>query len=318
MVCCLAAFARIIRKETTPLRLIPPDAWTAPTRSGVATIRLTRALRVAVAVLPLLLLLAAQPAAADTVATVIPPDGLNLRAAPGTDQASLGVIPGGTRIALTGPVNEAGWYPAVYGGRRGWVRGEFLSVPGDGALAARPAAVRSPDGLLLRAGPHTTSEPLALMPNGASVTVGMPATTDGWLLTAFNGLTGWASADFLQVESQPAFTPPPAAPVAAPPVASTGSGSRATITFYHPRYEGSPMACGGRYRAEDATIVAATSWPCGTRLRVCRGTACVVVTVQDTGHMGPNWVDLSAAAFRQLAPMSDTMVTGTVDVLPRE
>jgi hypothetical protein len=44
----------------------------------------------------------------------------------------------------------------------------------------------------------------------------------------------------------------------------------------------------------------------------------VVVTVQDTGHMGPNWVDLSASAYRQLAPVTDMMVTGTVEVLPRE
>jgi hypothetical protein len=76
------------------------------------------------------------------------------------------------------------------------------------------------------------------------------------------------------------------------------------------------MACGGRYRAEDPTIAAATSWPCGTRLRVCRNANCITVTVQDTGHLGPNWVDLSAAAFRQLAPISEALITGTVEVLP--
>ena len=74
------------------------------------------------------------------------------------------------------------------------------------------------------------------------------------------------------------------------------------------------MACGGRYRAEDATIAAATSWPCGTKLKVCYKTNCVAVTVQDTGHMGPNWVDLSSAAFRQLAPLGEMMLTGTVEI----
>jgi hypothetical protein len=136
------------------------------------------------------------------------------------------------------------------------------------------------------------------------------------VLAAHAGHTGWIDADHLRMEAA-AATPPPAAPMPAAAPATPGAGPvRATFTYYHPSLEGGAMACGGRYRAEDPTIAAATSWPCGTRLRVCRNANCVTVTVQDTGHLGPNWVDLSAAAFRQLAPLADSLVTGTVEVLP--
>ena len=122
------------------------------------------------------------------------------------------------------------------------------------------------------------------------------------------------------VAPQAAGTPPTGAGVsptegaaAAPRV--IGASVPAVITYIDLALEGGPMACGGRYQGEDPTIAAATAWPCGTKLRVCHGAACVVVTVQDTGHMGANWVDLSAAAFRQLAPLAEVTVMGTVEVL---
>jgi uncharacterized protein YraI len=286
--------------------------------------RRPRAARLALlAIIPLLAMAAASPspAGADAVATVIPPDGLFLRAAPGTQYQALDLAPGGTRVALVGPANDAGWYPALYKGKRGWMLGEFLDVGADATAMTRRATVRMADGAGLLSEPDATAARLAVMPQSTAVTVGARTTTDGWVLVAHAGLTGWASADHLVFEGAP--PPPPLTPVT-PAVRRTmpaspvipGTVVRGTITYYHPDYEGSGMACGGRYRAEDATIAAATSWPCGTRLKVCRNGNCVTVTVQDTGNMGPNWVDLSAAAFRQLGPLADALLTGTIEVLP--
>lgn len=128
------------------------------------------------------------------------------------------------------------------------------------------------------------------------------------------------AAPSLPAEAEAAVTPPTSDGAAltegiAVDPRPTGAAVPATITYYHPSLEGDPMACGGRYHADDPTIAAATSWPCGTRLRVCHGAACVAVIVQDTGHMGANWVDLSASAFRQLAPLAEMRVTGTVEAI---
>jgi uncharacterized protein YraI len=286
--------------------------------------RRPRAARLALlAIIPVLAMAAASPtsAGADAVATVIPSDGLFLRAAPGTQYQALDLAPGGSRVALVGPANDAGWYPAVYRGKRGWMLGEFLEVGADATAITRRATVRVADGAGLLSAPDSAATRLAVMPQSTAVTAGARTTTDGWVLVAHAGLTGWASTDHLVFEGAP--PPPPLTPVSSAPrprmpapMAVPGTVVPGTITYYHPDYEGSGMACGGRYRAEDATIAAATSWPCGTRLKVCRNGNCVTVTVQDTGNMGPNWVDLSASAFRQLAPLPDALVMGTIEVLP--
>lgn len=294
-------------------------ARTAPTLSAATPKRSPRVARLALlTIFPLLVLAAASLVDANAVATVIPPDGLNLRAAPGTQYPVLDLVPGGARIGITGMTDDAGWYPAVYKGKRGWVRGDFVDLPADAALTIRRASVRAAEGVHLRVEPYATAPSLTAAPSGVAITVSVRTTADGWVLAAFAGVTGWVGAEALQIEGEPpaplAAPPLTAAPVAAT-VAATG-GARGTITYYHPSLEGGPMACGGRYRAEDPTIAAATSWPCGTKLRVCRNAACVVVTVQDTGHMGPNWVDLSSSAFRQLAPLPEMMVFGTIEVLP--
>lgn len=315
---------RTSRKEGEALIRLTTGDRTAPNLSGAGTKRTLRAARLALLVIPFLVAAAAMTARADAVATVIPPDGLHLRAGPGPQHASLGVIAGGTRIALTGPENESGWYPAVFLGKRGWVIADFVEAPSEATVVTRQATVKPNDGLILREEPHAGAARLTTMPAGAAVTVRVPMTSDGWVLTAYAGQTGWANGEFLGYD---AAATPPATPAPTMTPVRTGtqpsptssplpSGMvRALITYYHPSLEGGPMACGGRYRGEDATIAAAVSWPCGTKLRVCRNSNCVVVTVQDTGHLAANQVDLSAAAFRQLAPLPDAQVTGTVEVV---
>ncbi|MGE0544351.1 MAG: SH3 domain-containing protein [Dehalococcoidia bacterium] len=287
----------------------------APQWSAATPKRFPRAAWLALLIIPLVVLAAASSVRADAVATVLPSDGLYLRAAPGIQYPTMDLIPGGTRLALTDDKNDDGWYPAVYKAKRGWVKAEFLDVSGDATAMTRSATVGASAGVNLRSEPHTSAERLDGLTAGTVLTVSVQTTSDGWVMVAHAGQTGWVSAEELRFDNGPAGSPPTATSSPAPAVAGRGP-VRATFTYYHHSLEGGPMACGGRYRAEDPTIAAATSWPCGTRLRVCRNANCITVTVQDTGHLGPNWVDLSAAAFRQLAPISEALVTGTVEVLP--
>ena len=89
------------------------------------------------------------------------------------------------------------------------------------------------------------------------------------------------------------------------------------ITYYHPSLAGGPMFCPphAAYDPQDLTIAAAVTWPCGTRLRVWRDQRHVDVIVQDTGLLGHNHVDLSEAAFQQLAILPEGRVPVLIEVL---
>ena len=91
---------------------------------------------------------------------------------------------------------------------------------------------------------------------------------------------------------------------------------RGEITYYHPSLAGGPMYCTGKaYDPQDVTVGAAVTWPCGTRLRIWRDERFVDVIVQDTGLLGHNHVDLSEAAFQQLATIPEGRVSVLIEVL---
>lgn len=251
---------------------------------------------------------------ADAVAVVVPADGLRLRAGPGTDHPVLDLIPGGTRLAVTGHAVAGNWYPVLYRGQSGYVLGEFLSFDEAGAAATRKATVTPPDGLNLRVAPSEMAEVRAVLTAGTVVTVLGQPTSDGWALVQVNEMSGWVFAAYLS------FDPPSGAgggvtSVLSPPRPAGAGGTRVTVRYYHPSFEGERLACGGVYRADDPTIAATNSWPCGTVLRLCRGAACVVVTVRDRGGMAANEVDVSAAAFARLGTLGEGVITATAEVL---
>lgn len=261
----------------------------------------------------LLVLAAAGPRAAraEGVAVVLPADGLRLRAGPSTDAPVLALIPGGTRLAVIGPATAGTWYPVLYRGQSGYVLGEFLAF--DAPPATRPATVTPPDGLNLRAAPSEQAEVRTVLPAGTAVTVLGQPTSDGWALVQVNDLSGWVFAAYLSVD--PARGGGGGVTAALSPPATPAGGTRVTVRYYHPAFEGEPLACGGVYRADDPTIAATNSWPCGTVLRLCRGAACVVVTVRDRGGMAANEVDVSAAAFSRLGALGEGVITATAEVV---
>jgi len=71
------------------------------------------------------------------------------------------------------------------------------------------------------------------------------------------------------------------------------------------------MADGSQFNPNDPTIAAANGWPLGSWLRVCLGDRCIEVQVRDRGAFS-HALDLSYAAFSQLAPPSTGVITVTV------
>ncbi|GEM_PF-1091775 len=78
------------------------------------------------------------PAPAGT-ATVLPPDGLNLRSGPDTSYGVVTVIPGGASVTITGAANNQ-WYPVSVNGQSGWVDGAFISNSGSSTIVTANAA----------------------------------------------------------------------------------------------------------------------------------------------------------------------------------
>ncbi len=69
-------------------------------------------------------------------ATVVPPDGLNLRAGPGTGFPVLTTMPGGARVQVIGRPTADGWYTVRYDGKVGWADGAYLAF---GEATSTPA-----------------------------------------------------------------------------------------------------------------------------------------------------------------------------------
>lgn len=80
------------------------------------------------------------PAAGDAqVATVVPPDGLNLRAGPTTSFPVLATMPGGARVQVIGRPTADGWYPVRYADKVGWADGAYLAFGGATPTSAASA-----------------------------------------------------------------------------------------------------------------------------------------------------------------------------------
>lgn len=73
--------------------------------------------------------------------------------------------------------------------------------------------------------------------------------------------------------------------------------SNLRATYYHPKFNGRTMACGGAYR-DHALTVATNHHPCGTLVEVVyRGRSVVAEVTDRCGRCG---IDLSRAAAREI------------------
>ncbi len=124
---------------------------------------------------------------------------VNLRTGPGTSYSVILVIPRGATVNTTGAVQN-GFSRLTYGGSTGWVSSQYLSG------SSQPTTATVFDGALnLRAGPGTTYTVLALMPDGATVTI-TGALTNGFYPVTYNGTAGYASAEFLRLSTTQSAT----------------------------------------------------------------------------------------------------------------
>ena len=170
------------------------------------------------------------PGVGDTVVgSMTTSDSLNMRSGPGTGHGIITTVARGNTVEIMGDPQN-GFYPARYGGNKGWMHGDWLRSGGTTtpAPAPNPAPTPSPTpsdpgvvaigdtvvgqmtvtvGLNLRSGPGTNHGVLVVMPGGAGVSV-MGDPVNGFYPLTFHGTKGWASGDYLR-SGAPAPQPNP-------------------------------------------------------------------------------------------------------------
>jgi len=204
---------------------------------------------------PLATVLAGAPQQTGIVAT--PTDALRLRAGPGTEYATLAIVPRGEPLPVLARNGAGNWIEVRYGDRVGWVAAWFTTIAGDLFSApvvesVAPAALTGPvaipsDVLILRAGPGTGYAVLGRVPAGAALPVQGRSTDGAWLYVEHTGRRGWIAAwlctlsgdlagvPLLTAEGLPLDAPMVVASVAAPPIVSRAEwGARAVSAGYIP------------------------------------------------------------------------------------
>ncbi len=154
---------------------------------------------------------------------------------------------------VAGPRSDSSgraWYKIVAPGGTGWVSAEFLQAAGSSSVPAAPAATLAPslpaahpatpkltgsasvgnsqgDPVRLREQPSTTGKVLMLLDPGAPVSIQAGPLTDSsgiaWYSVQYNGVSGWAMAQYLvgaasagKQNVAPAQPTAPSRPVATP------------------------------------------------------------------------------------------------------
>ncbi len=138
-------------------------------------------------------------------ATVI--DGaLNLRSGPSYSAGIVTVMPGDSRVTVTG-ASQNGFYPITFGGTSGWALGDYLDIDAGEDPGSDNGGNPSPSGsatvidgeLNLRASASTAAAVLLVMPDGATVSLNGQS-SNGFLSVTYQGTRGWASATYLSTE----------------------------------------------------------------------------------------------------------------------
>ncbi len=147
---------------------------------------------------------------------------LNMRSGPGTGYGKLASIPGNAVLTITG--EENGWYKTSYNGAVGYVSSEYVTLTNtvqspavtapSNSVSTEAAAPVTRTGILntggsslnMRSGPGTGYGKLASIPASAALTI--TGEENGWYKTAYLGVIGYVSADYITITDSPVAPTP--------------------------------------------------------------------------------------------------------------
>lgn len=147
----------------------------------------------------------------DITGTAWTNDSVEFRSGPSTSAASMGTIPAGTEVSLTGQTMD-GFISALYGGQSGWIFGAYLGSQGDSAPAvatssAAPAAEsidwsgatgawHTNDSVNLRTEASTSATIIVELPASTNVSL-TGAVSNGFAQASTDYGDGWISQQYL-------------------------------------------------------------------------------------------------------------------------
>jgi uncharacterized protein YraI len=140
---------------------------------------------------------------------------VNVRAAPSTASASLGLISIFAKVQITGRDTSGSWYQIVYAeseAGKGWVRAEYVQVDAKAEIQLVETASGSGsvvNGIVLqkvnvRSGPDIASELLGVLNSNDLVFITGRDAESKWIQIEFASAPdgkGWVTAEFLQAEN---------------------------------------------------------------------------------------------------------------------
>lgn len=138
-------------------------------------------------------------------------DGINLRKGPGTNKEVLTQIPLGGKLKIYPDTEKDGWVKATYGGKKGYVKREYVTtkqskVPSAGDTAqedtsaqALPAGkeVTLSDSVNVRVSMSETASKVGLAYQGDTVKV-IQSYAEGWTKVEWNGQTGYIKTELIK------------------------------------------------------------------------------------------------------------------------
>lgn len=158
------------------------------------------------------------------VGTMRTTDSLNMRSGPSTSNTIITTVGAGNTVEIMGDPQN-GFYPARYGGNKGWMFGEWLTIgttptpppsqPGGSNGLVPGAAARTTTRLTLRSEPSTASTALTVLVNGATVEI-TGAPQNGFYPVKYGNSTGWMHGDWLTTQGAGVPGPPSEAPLPNP------------------------------------------------------------------------------------------------------
>lgn len=204
----------------------------------------------------------------DITGTAWTNDSVEFRSGPSTSSSSLGTIPAGTEVSLTGQTMD-GFISAIYGGQSGWIFGAYLGSQGESAPSnpqpeapvsesvdwSGPAGTwHTNDSVNLRTEASTSATIITELPASTTVTL-TGAVANGFAQASTDHGDGWVSQQYL---SEGAASTQ--APSESPSQNSTGSATGDGMASFAMQYLGYPYVWAGKEPSTGFDCSGFTRW----------------------------------------------------------
>ena len=167
----------------------------------------------------MIVILTVSAAAVEIGTGVVDASSLRLRSGPSLSSSTIAYIPNGTSVSVQEQLD--GWYKVIYNGMTGYVSADYLVyTPAETAdepvvdaddAASEPETETKVVGKItgnrvnFRTKPSTSSDVIGKFDNGTEVEV--VSVANGWCEVVYNGMTGYVSGDYVEIDGELARQP---------------------------------------------------------------------------------------------------------------